>query len=94
MVVQFIFSPLVQQYRKIYSPEILDDTNLMKKAGVDIKQAFAKSMPADKAILAMVCGILPEPRKQQEHKITAIVPSMLFEKENSEEVAAIYKSIC
>jgi NAD(P)H-hydrate repair Nnr-like enzyme with NAD(P)H-hydrate epimerase domain len=61
MVVQFIFAPLVQQYRKIYAPEILDDTTLMKKAGIEIKQAFSKTMPAEKAILAMVCSSLPAP---------------------------------
>ena len=39
MVVQFIFAPLVQQYRKIYAQgEILDDTTLMKKT-IEIGQA-------------------------------------------------------
>lgn len=73
MGVMFIFDPLVKRYKKFFDESIIGDTMKVRAANQSIKKLLEKSMPVEKAILAMVCEHLPSPIQQQEHKLLALI---------------------
>ena len=63
MFAQFVLAPLIGMYRKpeFFSEEMPTDKQAELKAHSDIKTFFTKQMPLNKAVLAMVCKMLPAP---------------------------------
>lgn len=61
MFVQYVLEPLVKEYRKLFSEEMLANTQLMKSAHNKIKTVMNKLTPLDNGILSMAIEKLPSP---------------------------------
>jgi len=63
MFVQYVMTPLVQQYRKVFTEDIQYDTLKQREAHTKVKQMMLKLVPLEKAILSMVITNLPSPKQ-------------------------------
>lgn len=68
--------PLVQEYRKIFTPEVLADVNETRKARLKIKELMSKSMPVDRGLLSMAVRNLPSPFTAQKERISVLCPQL------------------
>ena len=72
MFVQFAMQPLVAEYRKVFTEQIIGNTTRMKDAHKNIKAKMYKILPIEKAILNMVVKMLPSPLQGQKLKIDSL----------------------
>jgi len=54
MFVQFVMEPLVKEYNKLFTYDMVVNTTEYKDARNKIKNLFSKWMPMEKGILSMV----------------------------------------
>ena len=64
--------PVVQEYRKIFSEDMLTNTNLLREGHRKIKEKMFKFMPIEKAILSMTVRHLPSPLEGHPRKIDSL----------------------
>lgn len=62
MFVQFVMDPLVKEYNKLFSNDMIANSVEYKDARNKIKALFSKWMPVEKGILSMVVQHIPSPR--------------------------------
>ena len=60
---QFAMQPLVQEYRKVFTQDMIQNTAEVRDGHKKIKDKMFKFMPIDKAILGMAVRHLPSPRE-------------------------------
>ena len=53
--------PLIQEYRKVFTEDMLSNTNELRDAHKAIKAKLFKFMPIERAILGMTVRLLPSP---------------------------------
>ena len=61
MFVQFVMDPLVKEYNKHFSSEMVFNSAEYREARQKIKALFSKWMPMEKGILSMVVQHIPSP---------------------------------
>ena len=62
----------MQEYRKIFSEDMLSDTNMLRDGHRKIKDKMFKFMPIEKAILGMTIRHLPSPLEGHPRKIDSL----------------------
>jgi len=65
-------NPLVQEYRKAFTPEIVGDTIKMRAAHQTVRATLSKWMPVDKGLLSMAVDHLPSPLESQVNKVKVL----------------------
>lgn len=61
MFVQFVLEPLIKEYKKFFTEDLVVSSPEYKGARMKIKTLFSKWMPVEKGILGMVVHHLPSP---------------------------------
>lgn len=64
--------PLVAQYRKVFTEDMIGNTNQIKDAHKKVRQNLVKILPINRAILSMVVRMLPSPLVGQPKKIDSL----------------------
>jgi hypothetical protein len=72
MFVQYVMQPLVLFYKKFFTESIQGQTNEIRKAHTQVKEAFANFLPLDKAIFSMVVEQIPSPIKSMPIKVNSL----------------------
>ena len=72
MFVQYALAPLISEYRKIFSEDMLQNINEVRDGHRAIKAKLFKIMPITKAVLGMVIRALPSPKEGQAKKIDSL----------------------
>ena len=65
MFVQFVMDPLVKEYNKLFTGDMLTNSAEYKQARTKIKELFSKWMPMEKGVLAMIVQHIPSPNLAQ-----------------------------
>ena len=72
MFVQYGMKPLVAEYRKIFTEDMLMNTVAVREGHKKIKAKLFEMLPIHKAVLGMVCRYLPSPLEGQPRKIDTL----------------------
>ena len=56
-------NPLVDKYRKVFSPEIMKNSSQVAEAHVKMKARMNKILPMEDGVLRMVVDHLPSPEQ-------------------------------
>ena len=83
MFVQFIMDPLVARYKRAFTDEVMQNTNLIRERHSRIKAKLSKEMPMEDGVLKMVVECLPPPCQAQKTRYKIFCP--LLDELDSEE---------
>lgn len=75
MFVQFVMEPLIKEYKKFFTFDMVVNTAEYREARMKIKNLFSQWMPVEKGILSMVVQHLPAPNVAQRNRINLICPA-------------------
>lgn len=79
MFVTFVMDPLVKEYKKLLTPDLVSNTPQYREARMKIKNLFSKWMPMEKGILGMVVQHLPAPTAAQKNRASIFCPALVNE---------------
>ena len=92
MFVQFVMDPLVGTYKRVFTDEVMQNTNLIREAHSKIKTKLSKQMPMEDGVLKMVVECLPPPCQAQKTRYRIFCP-LLDELDSEEGVQEVKDAI-
>ena len=76
MFVQYVMQPLVDRYRKTFTPDVIGNTALRREAQSKIKEKLSKFLPMEEGIMRMIAEHLPSPDQAQELRYKQFCPAL------------------